>query len=61
MKWFVIDEQEVAALRGCAKRLFTENRMSGDDMRDMAQLITAILRNVVQIPYTDVHEDPEKP
>jgi len=61
MKWFMIDEQELATLRSCAKRLFTENRMNGDEMRDMAQLISAVLYNVEQISYMDVHEDPEKP
>lgn len=49
MKFYVIEEGELAKLRSVAKRLFTENRMNGDEMRDAAQALDYVVRQAEQI------------
>ena len=52
MKLFVIEEGAVRAIERAAKRLYTENRMNGDEMRDLAQMLDRIARRSreVEIP-----------
>jgi len=38
-KYYAIKGSQLERLVGAAKRLYSEQRMSGDDMRDMAQVI----------------------
>lgn len=42
MKLYVIDEAQLTIIRRAADRLFTEERMHGDTMRDMAQALRLI-------------------
>jgi hypothetical protein len=44
MKFFVIEEDALVLVERVKKRLFTENRMGGDDMRDAAQMLDAFIR-----------------
>ena len=46
---YAIDAGQIRALRRVMKRLFTEDRMDGNDMRDAAQTIEAVLRRVEEI------------
>lgn len=48
---YLIEKHHLERLRKAAKRLYSEKRMSGDDMRDMAQLIDAIIASA--IPMAD--------
>lgn len=38
-----IETQALDKLRAVSKRLYTENRLSGDDMRNLAQALDAVL------------------
>jgi hypothetical protein len=40
---YVIADEELAVLRVSAKRLFTEMRMNGDEMRNMAQALSRVV------------------
>jgi hypothetical protein len=53
MKLYVIEEGQLNMLRKAAKRLYTENRMDGDAMRDMAQALDAIVRVCEDIPIPE--------
>jgi len=53
MKYFMIDEDQLNALRRLATRLHTENRMNGDEMRDAGHTIEGITRIVEQIEIPD--------
>lgn len=54
-KFFVIEDGHMNTLERLAKRLFTENRMDGDEMRDAAQALDGIRRAAIEFP------DPEEP
>ena len=41
---YSIEPGHLAGLRAVAKRLYTENRMNGDDMRDAAHTIMTVVR-----------------
>ena len=41
-----LEDFEIRALESVMKRLFTENRMNGDEMRDCAQKIEGVLRTI---------------
>lgn len=45
MKYYLIDEVDLEVLKGVAKRLYSENRLSGDAMRDLAQRLDEIVNN----------------
>jgi hypothetical protein len=49
MKFYAIEEGDLAKVRGVAKRLFTETRMNGDEMRDAAQALDYVLRQAGEI------------
>lgn len=42
MKFYAVDEDQLAKLRAVAKRLYTEDRLDGDGMRDLAHTIAAV-------------------
>jgi hypothetical protein len=50
MKQFLIEETDVAILERAAKRLFTEDRLTGDEMRDLAQALAAVAERAREIP-----------
>lgn len=52
-QFFMISKLEIARLQAVASRLFTENRMDGDDMRNAAQAIDAVTRACLQMPVPD--------
>ncbi len=52
-RFYAIDGDQIARLERISKRLFTENRMDGDQMRDAAQTIEAVIRIVRQTPLTE--------
>jgi len=54
MKHYMIDEAQIEILHDLAKRLFTENRMDGDEMRVSAQIIESVLNVAKQL---EVPED----
>jgi hypothetical protein len=59
-KYFLIDEDQVARLERLMKRLYTENRMNGDEMRDAAHTINAVVSTVRQLPCPDDEPAPEQ-
>jgi hypothetical protein len=50
MKLYVIDEGQLQMLKHIAKRLFTEERMNGDDMRTYAQALSGTVKICEEIP-----------
>lgn len=46
LKFYYIDSEQVEKLECLMRRLYTENRMDGDEMLYAAQLIDSILRNI---------------
>lgn len=46
---FLITRYDLGRLRAIAKRLFSENRIDGDTMRNLAQTIDGITRTCEQI------------
>ena len=46
---FLITRYDLGRLRAIAKRLFSENRIDGDTMRNLAQTIEGITRTCEQI------------
>lgn len=52
MKLYLIDEGQVRFLRLAAARLYSEVRMDGDLMRDLAQGLDAIVRRCEQVEVT---------
>lgn len=52
---FVIERWELDRLSRLATRLFAENRMDGDAMRDAAQLVSGIVARACEI---DAKDDP---
>ncbi len=46
-KWFLISESSLAALKSVATRLYSEDRMSGDQMRNTAQKIDGVIAGCV--------------
>jgi hypothetical protein len=48
-QFFLIEANEVNLLKRVMTRLYTENRMSGDDMRDNAQLLHVVLTSLTAL------------
>lgn len=48
MKLYVIEDADLARLKGVATRLFSEMRMNGDEMRDAAQAVSYVSRTAEQ-------------
>lgn len=46
---FAIERWQVERLQGLATRLFSENRMDGDEMRNAGQLVEGILRSAIPV------------
>jgi hypothetical protein len=53
VKFYAIDEDQLKKLRAVAARLYTEERLNGDAMRDLAHTIEAVTRVVVQLPIDE--------
>ena len=49
MKFFAIDEGQLAALKKLAARFHTEDRMDGDEMRDMGHALAGIAQVAEQL------------
>lgn len=47
--WVAFEPREVEKLHAVARRLFSEDRLDGDAMRDLAQTIEAVLRGGVEV------------
>lgn len=50
---YLIDERQLALLQALASRLYTETRLSGDDMRNAAQLLDVTVRVCKQVPVLE--------
>lgn len=48
--FFLISSSELSALERLSKRLFTEECMNGNEMRDAAQVLESIVRVTRQMP-----------
>lgn len=59
MKYYLIDEGQLAAIRRAATRLHTEERMDGDQMRDMGHTLAGIADVCSQLEVPE--ELPTKP
>lgn len=53
MKYFVIDEDQLRKLKAASTRLHTENRMNGDEMRDLGHLLADIERVCREFPVPE--------
>ena len=49
--FFIVEGESLMAVERVARRLFTETRMNGDEMRDAAQLLDLFCRRVRDIPW----------
>jgi hypothetical protein len=47
--YYAIDTDHLNRLKAVAKRLYTENRMNGDEMRDAAHVIMSVVRDAESI------------
>ncbi len=47
---FLIEETDVERVERVMRRLFTETRLNGDEMRDLAQALEIVSRHVREIP-----------
>jgi len=54
---YLIDNGQLQALSQASKRLHTEDRMNGDEMRDLAHLLAAVVKACRAIPIPN--EEPE--
>ena len=50
MRQFLVEEPDVVLVERAAARLFTERRLTGDEMRDLAQALAAVAGRVREIP-----------
>jgi len=50
VKQFLVEETDVSIVERVAKRLFTERRLNGNEMRDMAQALAAVANRAREIP-----------
>lgn len=48
-KQYMIDGDMLERLNRVAKRLYTEDRLNGDEMRDLAHTITAVTRTCLDV------------
>ena len=47
---FLVEETDVVLVERAAARLFTERRLTGDEMRDLAQALAAVASRAREIP-----------
>lgn len=52
-QYFLISDAQLEALRRAITRLYSENRMNGDVMRDMAQSLDSIVNVCKESPSDD--------
>ena len=50
MKYFIIDEEQVRTLTAMSRRLYTEVRLDGDQMRDFAHILDLITASCQEMP-----------
>lgn len=50
MQYVMIDATWLEKLRGIATKLYREDRLNGDEMRDMAHALTAIRNSAIEVP-----------
>ena len=55
MKLYLIDGEELVKLRRISDKLYSERRLSGDEMRNMAASIAGIVRTAHEMPFTTNH------
>lgn len=48
-KLYAIDENELRIIKDARDRLYTENRLKGDEMRDMAQSLGYVVDHAFEI------------
>lgn len=51
--FFAIDDEQLKKLKAVASKLYTENRMNGDEMRDLGHTITQVVRECEAIPIPE--------
>lgn len=56
MLYYVIESDDLERIRCVMKRLYSETRMTGDDMRDNAQVLQYVMDNTFEYPM-EVVED----
>ncbi len=49
MKFYALDEDTLAILKKLKSRLYTEQRMFGDEMRDWGNTLDALLRGIEEM------------
>lgn len=57
MKQFLLEGFWLDRVREAATRLYSERRMDGDEMRDMAQMLDGLARSAIEMPE-DQSPDP---
>jgi hypothetical protein len=57
MKWHAITDQDLRVVERVMKRLFTEDRMTADDMHDAAQELETFLRSARDMDVTSQLQD----
>jgi hypothetical protein len=57
MKFYAIDEEQIKQFEHIKKRLYSEMRMNGDEMRNSAQCISAIMRVVKELEIPEDKKD----
>lgn len=53
--YYLISEEHKHALQRLAKRLYTEDRMNGDEMRNAAQLLDAIVASGIAVRDSQIN------
>jgi hypothetical protein len=53
MNYYLIDEHQLNALVRASKTLYAERRLTGDEMRDIAQCLDNVARVCKAIPLPD--------
>ena len=46
---YYIERHELELIRRVMKRLYSENRLKGDEMRDLAQLLEYVLNHAIPV------------
>jgi hypothetical protein len=49
-----LETAQLDKLRAVASRLYTENRLGGDEMRDLAHALTSVVRSALDMPENGV-------
>lgn len=54
-EWYLIQATELAKVERVMRRLYTETRLNGDEMRDLAHTLRAFVDLAKQIPMPDTN------